>query len=178
MHDAFEMILSVAGSSPIIVDAEDDRVVGIAHRRGDQHPLGTGLEVLGRGRVRAEHARGLDDDIDVEVGPGKVGRVALGEHLDAVSVDDELVTVEDDGARVRAVDRVVLEQVREHLGVRQVVDGNDVDTGDVLLQLHEGRCDIVQLADLGARQSSAACWPRRRCPWMREGSCGRFDRTR
>ena len=87
---------------------------------------------------RAEHTRGLDDNVDVQIGPGKVGRVTLGEYLDAVSVDHQLVTVEDDGARVRAVDGVVLEQVREHRGVGQVVDGDDVDTGNVLLQLHEG----------------------------------------
>src|SRR4051794_37621435 len=59
--------------------------------------------------------------------PRPRGRVALGQALEAVAVDDDVVAVELDGARVRPEDRVVLEQMGERLGVRQVVDRHELD---------------------------------------------------
>ena len=38
-----------------------------------------------------EEAGGLDDDVDAEVAPRQVGRVALGEHLDGLAADGDRV---------------------------------------------------------------------------------------
>jgi hypothetical protein len=69
------------------------------------------------------------DDVDAEVAPGQVRRVAVGEDLERLAVDDQLAVADLDRARVRAEDRVVLEQLAERLGVRQVVDGDPLDVG-------------------------------------------------
>src|SRR5205085_1977760 len=69
----------------------------------------------------------LDDDVDAEVAPRELARVGLGEDLELVAVDDDPAARVLDGARVRAEDRVVLEQVGERLRVREVVDGDEVD---------------------------------------------------
>ena len=60
---------------------------------------------------------------------GSAAGSRLGEHLEAVAVDHEVVAVDLDRARVRAEDRVVLEQVGERLRVGEVVDGDEVDVG-------------------------------------------------
>jgi hypothetical protein len=76
-----------------------------------------------------EAARGLDDDLGADRLPGDQRRVFLGE-------DDELVFADLDALLGRgnllfevAEDRVVLQQVRERLGVRDVVDGHEVYVG-------------------------------------------------
>ena len=70
-----------------VVDAEDDREVRIGRRGGDDDLLRARLQVLlGVGAVREQTGR-LDRDVDAEVAPRQVGRVALGEELDLVAVD-------------------------------------------------------------------------------------------
>ena len=64
---------------------------------------------------------------------GSLRRVLLGEDLDAVAVDGDAVGIVRDVAVVGAVHRVVLEEVRERLGVREVVDRDEVEVGDALL---------------------------------------------
>ena len=72
---------------------------------------------------------------------GSVRRVALGEHLDLARRRPTSPLVADlDGARERTVDRVVLEQVRERPGVRDVVDGDDLD---VRVRLLRGAEDVA-----------------------------------
>ena len=87
------------------------------------------LQVLGGVVAAREEARGLEDDVDAEVGPRQVGRVALGEDLDLLAVDHEAVVVAFDRARIAAVGRVVAQQVRERGVVGDVVDGDPLDVG-------------------------------------------------
>ena len=63
---------------------------------------------------------------------GRFGRVALGEDLDLVAVDDDRRVAGPDVARVRAVGRVALEQEGVHLGVDEVVDRDDLDVRGAL----------------------------------------------
>ena len=58
--------------------------------------------------------------------PGEVGRVALGQDLDGVAVDDEVAFLDLNGFGQAAADGVVLEQVGQCLGAGEVVDGNDL----------------------------------------------------
>jgi hypothetical protein len=60
------------------VDPEHDRDVLALGRRGDDDLLGPCLQVLGRVLTSGEEAGRLEDDVDAEVGPRQVGRVALG----------------------------------------------------------------------------------------------------
>ena len=110
----------------LLVDAEDDRDVLVLGRGADDDLLGAGVDVrLGLGRI-GEDAGALEDDVDAEVAPRQGGRVALGQDLDLTAVDDDRRVAGTDVARVGAVGRVVLEQVRVHLRVDQVVDGHDL----------------------------------------------------
>ena len=95
------------------VDAERDGHVGVGRRRRDDHLLRPGLEVLGGVVALGEQAGRLDHDVDAEVAPGQVGRIALGEHLDLGAVDGDRAVAGLDLAREAAEDRVVLEQVGE-----------------------------------------------------------------
>ena len=95
------------------VDAVGERDVGAVGRRADEHPLGAGVEVGAGGLGRGEAAGGLEHDVDAELGPRQVGRVALGEHRDAAAVDDEVVPVDLDRAAEPAERAVVGEQVGE-----------------------------------------------------------------
>jgi hypothetical protein len=113
----------------IEVDAQHHRDV-LVRRRGRDDDLGRArVEVLGGVGALGEEAGGLDDDVGAQVAPRQVGRVALGEHLEQLAVDQDAVIGDLDRPGVRAQDRVVLQQVRERLRVGQVVDGDPLDVG-------------------------------------------------
>src|SRR5680860_735874 len=113
-----------------VVDAHDDGEVLALCRRGDDDLLGACGEVLaGAGRVGEEAGR-LDDDVGAHLGPREVRRVALGEDREAaLASDGDLAFACDDVLAESAEDAVVLEQVREGLRVRQVVDAHHLDVG-------------------------------------------------
>ena len=85
----------------ILVDAEDDRDVLVLGRRADDDLLGAGIDVRPRLRGIGEDAGALEDDVDAEVAPRQVGRVALGEDLDLAAVDDDRRVAGSDVARDR-----------------------------------------------------------------------------
>ncbi len=69
----------------------------------------------------------LDDDVDTELAPRQPLWVALGEHLDDAAVDGDAVRSGSNCSGETAEDAVVLEQMREHLGSGDVVDGDDLE---------------------------------------------------
>ncbi len=110
------------------VDPERDRHVRVARRRGDDHLPGPALQVdRGVGAV-GEAARGLDHHVHAQLLPRQLRGVGLGEHLQLVAVHlDRPIERPHIAARVGAVDRVVLQQVRERTRVGEVVDGDPLD---------------------------------------------------
>ena len=133
------------------VDAEHDGRVRLGGRRGDDDLLGAGLEVLGGVVALGEEAGRLDHHVDAEVAPRQRRRVALGEHLDLAAVDGQRAVADRDLARERAEDRVVLEQVAERAGVRDVVDGDDLDVGVRLVRRAEDvAADAAEAVDADA----------------------------
>src|SRR5207342_1031165 len=60
------------------------------------------------------------------------GRIPLGEDLDLAAVDDDRRVAGPDVTGVRAVRRIALEQERVHLGVDEVVHGDDLDVRGAL----------------------------------------------
>ena len=95
--------------------------------------LAPGLQVLGGVRPLGEAPGRLDHHVGAEVGPRQLGGIRLREHLDLAAVDADGAVRRLD-ARQRAVDRVVLEQVGQRPGVRDVVHGDDLDVGAGLVR--------------------------------------------
>ena len=71
----------------VVVDAEDDGDVGALGRRGDDDLLRARGEVLCSRVPVGEEPRRLEHDVDAEVLPRQLGRVALRQHLELVAVD-------------------------------------------------------------------------------------------
>ena len=112
----------------VVVDAVHKGAVDVlVARRRDDHLLRAAGDVrAGLGLAREETGR-FEHDIDAEVAPGQLAGIALGEHLDAVAVDDDVATVDPDFTRETTVRGVVLRQVRVGLRIAEVVDGHDLD---------------------------------------------------
>ena len=81
------------------------------------------LGLVGVGEVTGR----FDDDVDAQVAPREQRRVALRQHLDLFAVDRDRALTEADLAGEGSEHGVVLQQVGQGLGVRQVVDGDDLD---------------------------------------------------
>ena len=112
----------------VVIDPVDDR--GVDHalgRRRNHDLLGAALDVLGGLFLVGEKTRALEHVLDAEFAPRQLGRVALGQHADAVAVDDHRIAVDLHLAREAAVGGVMARQVGIGLRIAEVVDGDDVD---------------------------------------------------
>jgi hypothetical protein len=150
----------------VAVDAEHEREIRIRRRCTDDDPLGPCLEVLRRASAVGETAGRLDHDLCAEAVPGERRGIALGR-------DRDLHAVHHDGGipglhltRVLAVHRVVLEQVRQGLRVRQVVDSHDLDLAVPRRPEHQSS-DAAEAIDTDANRHVACLL-----------TCGRIARTR
>ena len=93
----------------------------------DDDPLGSAVEVRRRGRPIAEEAGALEHDFSAEVLPIEVGGVALRGDRDAPIADPQRTIFRSHRVREMPVNRVPFEQVRKHLGAREVVDPHQLD---------------------------------------------------
>ncbi len=91
---------------------------------------------MGAGGVRGgEAAGGLQDEVDAELGPRQGLGVALGEHLDPVAGDDQLVPLDGDRVAEAAERAVEAEQVGERVDGGEVVDRDHLQ---LAAALHQG----------------------------------------
>ena len=68
---------------------------------------------MGAGTIGiGKETRGLQHEIDPELTPGQIGRIALGQNADSLAIDDQIVAIGLDLTGETAVCRVVFEQVR------------------------------------------------------------------
>ena len=111
-----------------MVDVVNDGGQVVASGSGDDDLLGAGVDVSLSLSLGGVETGALENDVDVEVAPGQVVSVGLGVDLDLLAVDDDGVLGSLDLviARVVALRGVILQQVREHVGRGEVVDGNDL----------------------------------------------------
>ena len=115
------------GVVAVVVDAEHQRQVRALRGRGDDDPLGAGCEVLaGVGPLR-EQPRGLDDHVHAEVGPGQRAGITLRQHVERAPADLQPVAFHGDRFGKVAEDRIVLQQVGQRVGARDVVDRRELD---------------------------------------------------
>ncbi len=98
----------------------------VAGSRDDDLLHGRAQVRLGLGRVGKVAGR-FDDNLRAHIGPGQLGGVALGPHLDLLAVDRDEVLAGLDLVGQVAQDRVVLEQVSQRRRAGQVVDGDKID---------------------------------------------------
>jgi len=85
--------------------------------------------VGGSGVTRGEDAGRLDHDVNAKVSPRKIGRVALGQNLQDVTVDANTAVGGGDLVRKNTENRVVLEQMSHGVERSEVVDRHEVDVG-------------------------------------------------
>ena len=88
---ALETTLCVLRVEVGVVDAHHERAVGAVGRGRDDDERGAGVEVGGGLVPGGEEAGRLDDEVDAEVGPRQLGRVADLQHLQLVVADLDAV---------------------------------------------------------------------------------------
>ena len=100
----------------------------VAGGSGDDNLAGASVDVRHGLLLAGVEAGALEHDVNLQLAPGAIRGVLLG-------VDADLVAVHDDGilggldlvvAGVVALGGVILQQVGQHLGGGQVVDGDDL----------------------------------------------------
>ena len=95
---------------------------------GHDDLLGTTHKVLGCTGLREEFAGGLHDVVGTRVTPHDLGRIQLVGDSDDVTVNNEFAAFNHDGARVAAVDGVVVEHVLHVVhGDEGIIDVGDLD---------------------------------------------------
>ena len=116
-----------------MVDVEDDGGQVIAGRSGDDDLAGASVDMSLRLGLAGVEAGALEDNVDTQLAPGQISSVRHLVDDDLLAVDNDVVVfafalMEINGVALRnivALRGVVLQQVREHLGGSQVVDGDD-----------------------------------------------------
>ena len=127
VQEALEMMWCDAGSYCVVVHAQHHRQVLVLGRRGDDHLLGSAVDVGLRLGGVGEDAGRLHHDVGADLTPWQRGRIALLEDPDRLAVDGDVVGGGDHVALQPAQDRVVLQQVAQARVVGQVVDGDHLD---------------------------------------------------
>ena len=157
----------------LVVDPVDERLVGTAARRRDDHERCAAIEVEPGLVPVVEHTGRLDHDVDTELAPRNVGRVALAQHLECVGADLDAGFRGADLVRQRAHHRVVLQQVRHRVERPEVVHRDEVDVGATLLRCSEEvAADTTESVDANSHRHSRvpfgvvplASTPCRPCP--------------
>ena len=131
----------------VVVDAEDDRDVRTLRGSGDDDLLGAGRQVLGGILPLGEEAGRLEHDVDAEVLPRELRRIAHREHLELVAVDRNRVAL---GFHLRvqvAEHGVVLQQMGERGGVCEIVDRHEVDVPVTERGAHDVAADSPESVD-------------------------------
>ena len=111
-----------------MIDAVDDRRIDVLlARRGDHDALRAAAQVRAGLGLAREQPGAFEHEVDAQLAPRQLRRVALGQHLDAIAVDDQRIAFHLHLAGELAVHAVVARQVRVGLRVAQVVERDDLD---------------------------------------------------
>src|SRR5262245_47303229 len=111
----------------VFIDAQHDGDVFVLGRGADDHFLDGAAQVGGGFFLVGEASGGFDDYLRADLFPGNLGRVFLGEDAEVVAGHLDGVFGEGDLLFQVAEDRIVFEQVRESLGVGQIINRDEVN---------------------------------------------------
>src|SRR5712691_6804716 len=144
LHDRHEAIRGARGVREdvvlrgvvfLVVHPHHDRDVLTLGGRRDDDLLRAGRKVLlGVGSV-GEPAGTLEHEVHTQRLPRELLGLLDRRHFDGLAVDDQSIALRLDGAREPAVDGIVLQEMRERLGVVDVVQRRELER----LLLHEHR---------------------------------------
>jgi hypothetical protein len=121
----------------LVVHTQDDGHVRALGRGGDDHLLCSGLDVFRCAISRREDAGGLEHDVHAEILPRQLRRILHREDLELVLGHGDPVAGRFHVRLEVAEDRVVLEEMRQGLGVGEIVDGNEVDVRRAQRRAHD-----------------------------------------
>ena len=131
-------LFTLGGLGDPVDDAAD---VGTLGGRGEQRELGAGLKVLLHPFQVGEDAGALTDHVDVQVFPGKLGRVLDAQEFNGLAVHHQIAVFHLHLAVIAAVDAVVLQQVDQVVQGHEVVDRHQFQFGAVQDDLQGGPAD-------------------------------------
>src|ERR1700689_1395678 len=94
-----------------------------------------------------KNSRGFDDDVRSHTGPVDFAGILYLEHFECLAVDGDCVVRVRDGLRQVAEDGVVLEQMREGLGVRNIVYRDELDVLVIERGAHDVPTDTAKAVD-------------------------------
>ncbi len=116
----------------IVVDAHNNggvHVVGLASGNGEDHLLGTGVDVLHHLLAFLEQTGRLDNDVNTKFAPRQVLWVALSVDFHFLTVDHNAVAFSVHFAVKVVVYRVIFEQICQRVSAGEVVDCHDFELG-------------------------------------------------
>ena len=114
----------------VVVDIVNDGGQVVASGSGDDDLLGTGIDVSLSLSLGSVEASALQDNVNTQLAPGQLGSVGLCVNGNLLAVNNDVVFASLDNvalSSIVALGGVVLQQVSQHLGGGQVVDGNDLE---------------------------------------------------
>ena len=116
----------------LLVDRVDDGLQVVAGRSRDNDLLSASSDVSHALLFAGVEAGALQNNVNADLAPRAILSVLNGVDLDLLAIDDDGILGSFDGvlvltdlAQERALSGVVLEQVSQHLGAGQVIDGNN-----------------------------------------------------
>ena len=110
-----------------MVDVVNDGFDVVTARCGDDNFFRACLDVFLGFVFAGEEAGAFEDDVHTQLAPRQFFRVSVGEDFDFFTVDDEVVTFEFGGAVEATLRGVIFEEVQQHVGRSEVVNGDDFD---------------------------------------------------
>ncbi len=123
-----------------------------------------------------EEACGFDDDIRANGSPINLGRVLGFENLKTLPLYGDSVLGVRDFVRQIAEDGVVLQKVRESLGVGDVVNGDELNVLVVERGAHDVAADTAEAVDANLDGHYFLRWSVRNCGRSRSASRPRVNR--
>ena len=117
------------GIVDFVVHAEDDGEIRIGGGRGNDYFLHRATHVLAGFFAFGENAGGFDDDFGTDRGPIEFGGILHFENAEGFPVHGDGVVTGGDVVRQIAENGIVFQQMRERLGIGDVVHRDDLNRG-------------------------------------------------
>ena len=130
-----------------VVHAQDDGDVLVLAGGRNDHLLDGAAQMLGGILGVGEAAGRFDHDLGAHAGPVDFGGVLGGENLDPLAVHHDGVGLGDHFPVQPAEHRIVLEQVRQRLGIGQIVGGDEFYVGVVQAGANDISSDAAEAVD-------------------------------